>query len=584
MSNRMQLFLGRGIREFRSQIIHRQWVILLVLAAMEFLVSLSYVISVIFADLSNSLTNSSTLWIYLPMIIFSGITLVMLPVMHSRNMIDKYWRFLEIWAYALLTFLPLWSLVVISQTKVQLGYVNEIHWAICIVCYSCIFCMIPMYAHIGIVGTTVLFIILAQSPVTQTVNYIVLSVAVVWASSTRFRDSYYAFQLNKSKDLFIARVTHEIRTPVNAINGINEMILRESTEDQIRNYAADIKDSGELLLQLVNDILDVSRLEAGKMAITEDDYSLRAMVQNVEHMIRQKAEEENLLLEVAVDENLPDNLYGDDVRIKQVLLNLLSNAVKYTNEGLIRLEVSGKVEGDVVNLTFRASDTGIGISKAELKRLTEDFYRVENTRNRKVEGTGLGLYIVKSIVDALGGRIKMDSNEGEGSVFKVYLTQKISKNSPKVIPSINEISGKYVPLLTAPDARVLLVDDNRVNIKVIHSLLKNTEIQITDVLSAEAMFDLLIDHKYDLIFLDDLMPEMNGTEAIGRLRELPDFSDVPVIAMTANEMADGYEYYVAYGFTDYLSKPVSPKRLESILVQYLPQGKIKSTKEMEQIS
>lgn len=583
MRERIRVFLGIGIEDYRKEVICKQIWILFVISVLLFAVSASYVVSVSAKIINNELSPRNVIPMYAAMCVVCLLSMVFVPILRRPSRFDQTWRILEIWAYAMLTTLPVWAVWVLNETHDNQGYINEIHWAICAVIFGCVMCIVPIYSHVVLLGTTIALIHISEVPAVQQGNYIVLTLAIMWAGAIRFRDSYNAFENNKSKNMFLARVTHEIRTPIGAINGTNELILRECEDEQIRSYATDIKHSGTILLELVNDILDVSRLEANKLTISADEYSLRELVYDVERIIYFKAESNGLKLNTHVEEALPDHLYGDDIRVKQVLINLLSNAVKYTEKGTVELNVRGVVEGNLVKLAFYVSDTGTGIKPEDLKKLKNGFYRIENKRNRKIEGTGLGLYIVDHLLAAMDGHLEIESDYGVGSIFIAHLEQKIIDETEDQNEKSNS-SERYVPLITAPDAKVLIVDDTPINLKLISALLKETRIQIDAVKSAEEMFDLLEENLYDLIFLDDIMPEMSGCDAMVRLKSKPNYPGIPVVALTANERSDGYTYYASFGFSGYLSKPVSPKKLEETLVKYIPKEKIISLQGTEEIS
>ncbi|MDE7434296.1 MAG: response regulator [Lachnospiraceae bacterium] len=385
-----------------------------------------------------------------------------------------------------------------------------------------------------------------------------------------------ARKANRAKSDFLAKMSHEIRTPINAVMGMSEMILRESREEGIRHYAVDVQNSANALLGIVNDILDTSKIESGKMEIIPVQYELDSLLNDVISMVYIKAQEKKLELEVIVDEKLPNGLVGDDVRIRQILLNLLNNSVKYTQEGKVTIDVQGHKDGDAMLMHFEVRDTGIGMKEEDLPKLFTAFERIEESKNRGIEGTGLGMSIVFELLKLMGTELKVTSTYGKGSSFSFELRQEVYQDA--AIGNFAERSKKlhqvhvYTSSFIAPQAKILLVDDNDVNRKVFCSLLKETGVQIDDVDSGFACLDKIQRQSYDIIFMDHMMPEMDGVETLHRMGELEHkCKDTPVIVLTANAVAGAREGYLKEGFTDYLSKPVNFQKLESLIQKYLPE-------------
>lgn len=382
--------------------------------------------------------------------------------------------------------------------------------------------------------------------------------------------------IQQAKDTFFAKISHEIRTPINAVLGMDEMILREDITPEVEKYAINIKNAGQTLLSLINDILDSSKLEAGKVEIVPIDYNLTTLISDSYNMVRFRAEEKELKVNVINDHSVPVNLHGDEVRVRQILLNLLTNAIKYTNEGRIDISVNWKgLTDNHIMLILSVKDTGIGISEREIPRLYDSFERLDERNNRYVEGTGLGLNITKHLVDLMNGRIEVKSTVGEGSEFTVYIPQDIV--GPEVMGDFYETvenrskeREKYKEKFVAPDARVLVVDDVQMNIEVFKGLLKKTQIQIDSALSGERALQLLQKKKYDIIFMDHLMPEMDGVETFSRMRntDTPN-NETPVVVLTANAGENAAEEYRNLGFEDYMSKPVKGKALEDMVYKYI---------------
>ncbi|MBE5865770.1 MAG: response regulator [Lachnospiraceae bacterium] len=400
-----------------------------------------------------------------------------------------------------------------------------------------------------------------------------------------------AEQANHAKSNFLANMSHEIRTPINAVIGMNEMILRECEDGAVLEYANNIEMASHNLLSIINDILDFSKIESGKMEIVEGEYKLGEAINDVVTMIELKVHQKGLRFELSVDEQLPETLLGDDLRIKQILLNLLNNAVKYTRKGAVRLKIAGvtNVSENEIELQIRVEDTGIGIRKEDVSTLFEGFQRLDLDANRNIEGTGLGLAITHNLAKMMGGKIEVESVYGVGSVFTLYLTQRIvgegyigdfEKNYRKVLG----LTHKYKQDFIAPNAAVLVVDDNQINLTVVQNLLKKTQIQITACMSGVEALELMCQNEYDVILLDHMMPVMDGIETLKRSKQMPENKNVhaAVIALTANAVSGAREMYLSEGFTDYMSKPILGKNLEEKLAKYIPFEKLIFTESDEE--
>lgn len=391
-----------------------------------------------------------------------------------------------------------------------------------------------------------------------------------------------AEQANRAKSDFLAKMSHEIRTPINAVLGMNEMVLRESSQEEIRRYAVDIKDSANALLSIINDILDSSKIESGKLQILPVEYQLDSLLNDVFHMMYVKATEKDLRLDILVDEELPNGLYGDDVRIRQILVNLLNNAVKYTPEGTVTLAVSGSVQDGEALLHVEVRDTGIGIKEEDLPKLYAAYERIEEERNRSIEGSGLGMSIVIELLKMMGSRLEVSSVYGEGSVFSFDLRQPVVQADP--IGNYQERAEQYRQpeeyhtAFMAPEAKVLVVDDNEMNRKVFRSLLKQTKIQVTDVESGQQCLECIAREHFDIIFLDHMMPDMDGVETLHRMKQQKENQcrDVPVVILTANAVTGAREYYMKEGFDEFLSKPIVPEKMERMIRALLPEAYILS--------
>ncbi len=394
-----------------------------------------------------------------------------------------------------------------------------------------------------------------------------------------------ALAANEAKGKFLAQMSHEIRTPINAVLGMDEMILRESKEQNVREYAMDIYTAGQSLLSLINDILDFSKIDSGKMEIVPVEYDISSLIHDLVNMTSQRAADKGLSLEVEADAQIPSRLYGDDVRIRQILINILTNAVKYTHEGTVWLRVHSRVTDETALLHFEVEDTGIGIKAEDLPKLSAEFERIEEDKNRNIEGTGLGMSITIQLLALLGSRLHVESTYGKGSKFYFELEQKIIDDTPigDFASNVQQMAQDfhYEAALYAPDAKLLVVDDNAVNRKVLRNLLKETAIQVTEAASGAACLQLVQENPYDLIFLDHMMPEMDGVETLHCMKALSEYpcKDTPVVVLTANAVSGAKEAYLSEGFDDFLSKPIVPDKLEAMLLKMLPEALLCTVRE-----
>ena len=384
-----------------------------------------------------------------------------------------------------------------------------------------------------------------------------------------------AIRANQAKSEFLAKMSHEIRTPINAILGMDEMILRECHDTSVKQYASDIKVASNNLLSIINEILDSSKIESGKMEIVPGNYKLAVMLNDLYNIIWVKAEEKGLALSFDIDESIPSEYFGDDVRIRQVLVNLLTNAVKYTVKGEVKLKLTALKENNEAILSYSVSDTGIGIKEDDISALVMDYQRLDENRNRYIEGTGLGMSITTQLLKLMGSELNVQSTYGKGSVFSFEIRQKIVDDKP--IGSFRDSEERLVGPdkhmdFTASDAKILVVDDNKVNRKVFSYLLKNVKMQITEADSGEACLEAVSKEKFDMIFLDHMMPEMDGIEVLSRMKTMSTNMNTgtPIIMFTANAITGSKDYYIENGARDYITKPVQLEELERIFVEYLP--------------
>ena len=422
-----------------------------------------------------------------------------------------------------------------------------------------------------------------------TIEYCILAIVAVLVvrHGTGIRQNYFESQkeklsaeaANQAKSSFLANMSHEIRTPINAIIGMNEMILRESRERRIMRYAGNIKNASKSLLALINDILDFSKVESGKMEIVETTYQVGTLLSDLVNMIQPRAADKDLELKLDIDDQIPRELYGDEVRIRQVITNLLTNGVKYTREGSVTLKVrcTKLPEDKKVRLDVAIVDTGIGIKKEDQKKLFDTFQRVDVQANKGIEGSGLGLALSKQLLELMDSRLLLDSEYGRGSAFYFGLVQRIVDEAPIGDYSVihersQQDASHYQESFQAPDAKILIVDDTHMNLEVCKGLLKKTRIQIDTADSGMECLNMVMKKQYHIIFLDHKMPNMDGVECLKHMRELENNpnEDTKVIALTANAVSGAREFYLANGFDDYLAKPIQGDKLELVLSQYLP--------------
>ena len=400
-----------------------------------------------------------------------------------------------------------------------------------------------------------------------------------------------AEEANKAKDDFLSSMSHDIRTPMNSILSMNEMILRESKDENILEYSGHILSSGKTLLGLINDILDFTKIEAGKMEIIPVEYETSSVLNDLVNIAKSMTEEKGLLLELNIDSGLPNYLRGDEIRIKQAVTNLITNAVKYTKEGTVTIGLGfAKIPGNEksVLLNFSVKDTGIGIKEEEISRIFEAFERLDSKKNQGVEGTGLGITITQRLLNLMGSTLEVESEYGVGSTFSFTLKQEVLKwdgvgdFEAAFRKSIVE-RKKYKEKFTAPEANVLVVDDTPVNLTVFKNLLKHTRLRIDEANSADECLERSMKKKYDMIFLDHMMPYKDGIEALKELKAMKDNPNIetPVVCLTANAIAGMREVYISAGFDDYLAKPINPPDLEDMIIRYLPKDKILPAVEAE---
>jgi len=385
-----------------------------------------------------------------------------------------------------------------------------------------------------------------------------------------------AMAANNAKSNFLANMSHEIRTPINTILGMDELILREAHNINVIEYAQNIKNEGKTLMSLINDLLDFSKIESGKMELTETEYSFSSLLHDVVAMFSLKAEEKGLEFRVETEEDIPSVLCGDEIRIKQILGNLLSNAIKYTERGEVSMFVEwSSKDAKTALLTIAVKDSGIGIREEDLDDIFDKFKRFDAERNSKIEGTGLGMNITAQLLELMNGEIFVKSKYGIGSEFRIRIPQTIVDATPMGSYSHTkqmQVKSRRRETFTAPKAKLLVVDDNLMNRVVVKGLLKQTLLQIEEAANGEECLKKTMDTHYDIILMDHMMPGMDGVETLHRLREQDGVNrDTTVIVLTANAVVGVKDFYLGEGFDDYLSKPISGSLLEEMLLKYLPE-------------
>jgi signal transduction histidine kinase/CheY-like chemotaxis protein len=427
-------------------------------------------------------------------------------------------------------------------------------------------------------------------PIPSTIGIAVIFIAIITfilammltrsnhARELALTDAKLEKESNNVKSEFLARMSHEIRTPLNAIININEIILREDISSKVRENVLVVKRSGKALLSIINDILDFSKLESGKMKLTTAEYDVSSLINDVISMIRAKVEKKHLDVTMDISDDFPAYLFGDETRLRQVLLNVLGNSAKYTHEGSIGLKAEFEFDSDEKTggtAVFTLSDTGVGIKEEYLSKLFDAFSQVDTKANRNVEGTGLGLTITRTLLTLMNGEISVKSDYGKGSTFTLRIPQRIVtyhpfNNTAKEISTDTEEKEEH--LFIAPDVSILAVDDIDINLMIVDELLSPYKVKVDTASSGIAAINAVLKKDYDFVFMDHMMPEMDGVEATQKIRNLDDekFQHLPIIALTANAIVGMKEMYLANGFSDYISKPIDMQEFSRIMRTWIP--------------
>ncbi len=415
--------------------------------------------------------------------------------------------------------------------------------------------------------------------------YCILMVFADVTEEIKLADKYAV--ASKAKSQFLANMSHEIRTPINGIMGMNTMLLDELDDgntDEARKCAVNINSASQTLLSIINDILDISKIESGKMEIIPVEYEIFSVLNDCYNMMLSRAEEKGLRFIMDIDRNIPSVLYGDEVHFRQIINNFLSNAVKYTEAGKITMRLKEMSRADGISyLKIEVEDTGIGIKEDDKDKLFSNFTRLDEKKNRSIEGTGLGLSLTHKLVQLMGGSIHVESEYGKGSVFTAELSQKIVNSAPigDFSDRYSEFAGQHkenIAAINIPDAKILVVDDVDMNLQVVKGMLKRTHATPDTASSGKECLEKISVKRYDIIFLDHMMPEMDGIETFERMKQTVHLNnDTPVIVLTANAVVGAKEMYLEKGFTDYLSKPIRRDELIDMLIRYLPEQKVNSS-------
>ena len=377
-----------------------------------------------------------------------------------------------------------------------------------------------------------------------------------------------AEKANNAKTDFLSSMSHEIRTPLNAIVGFSQNLYEENIPDSAKEQVKDIISASDSLLEIVNGILDISKIEANKLEIINDEYRFEKIFDDLVSLARVRLGDKDIVLKTYYDDSIPKVLFGDKLRVKQVILNILTNSVKYTNSGFIEFKVNSVIKDDICRLIISVEDSGIGIKKENLNKLFTKFQRFEE-KNTTIEGTGLGLAITKRLVDLMGGQIVVQSIYGQGSKFTIALDQKIVANPSSMVLEDAHSTVLTIDTFDLSGKKILVVDDNNLNLKVAFKLLEKYQLDIDTATSGlECLDKIKAGNDYDLVLLDDMMPKMTGVETFSELKKIQSYHS-PTVILTANAIAGMKEKYLSEGFDDYLAKPIEKNELNRVLKRFI---------------
>lgn len=513
-----------------------------------------------------------------------------LPVYKSKENIKRNARFLQHLTWLLVIAIYTWATQAMFISGERSNTVNYVLWIVAMISIGTVFTLNPYEILISNIYSLVIMLInmdkedferagitILYSLVVFVIIDTVLMINKYFSYVNEFKKSEKMAEMQEDREQFMVNMTHEMRTPLNAVLGKNQIILNDTKELSTRQLSSEINSSGKILLSLINDLLDLSKMQAGKMSIIPHSYSAKTISYELADIMRSEAKAKDLGFKLEIGNNMPAGLYGDDVRIRQVIMNLLSNAIKYTKEGSVSLRIDfnySDADKKSGYLNVAVIDTGIGIRKEDIPKLTKAFGRVDEEKNRNIKGTGLGLAITSSLLNLMGSKLQIESTYGLGSTFMFSVWQTVTDATPLKEKEFSQESNKEK--FVATSANVLVVDDNKVNFTVCKGLMKYYGFAPDFASGGRECLKMIQEKKYDIIFLDHQMPEMNGIETLEKIRDLyPNiYKSTPVVALTANESAHSKSEYLGYGFRDYLSKPIDADRLHNILGTYLPKEKV----------
>jgi len=514
----------------------------------------------------------------------------MVPAYKGNVSLKRKARFLQHLTWFLVIGIYTWASYAMTISGARSNTVNYILWIVAMISVGTVFTLNPYEIIVSnAYSLTLMLIRLKKEDFEKAGITIIYSlVAFVIIDTILMLNKYFSCvkdykksakmeEMQEDREQFMVNMTHEMRTPLNAVLGKNQIILNDTKELSTRQLSSEINSSGKILLSLINDLLDLSKMQAGKMSIVPNSYSTKTISYELADIMRSEAKAKDIGFKLEIGHALPTVLYGDDVRIRQIIMNLLSNAIKYTNEGSVSLRMDFNYSDNDKKtgyLNVAVIDTGIGIKKEDIPKLTKAFSRVDEEKNRNIKGTGLGLAITSSLLNLMGSKLEIESTYGLGSTFFFSIWQQVTDPTSLKETELSELVMKEK--FVANNANALVVDDNKVNFTVCKGLMKYYGFTPDYASGGRECLSMIQEKKYDIIFLDHQMPEMNGIETLEKIRDLyPNiYKETPIVALTANESAHSKSEYIGYGFRDYLSKPIDADRLHNILGTYLPKEKV----------